>query len=437
MKKKLTLIFASFLWVNFINAQSYTSYFLGNELDATVEPNFGICLMGGATENDNAMKWFLEKANGGDVVVIRVTGSDGYNNYFFEDLGVSINSVNTIIIPSVDAANDPYVVESLNNAEAIWIAGGDQSDYISFWKNTPVEDAINNLINIKGGAIGGTSAGMAIMGNFYFTADEGSVTSAEALSNPYNEYLTIGENDFINAPFMQNLITDTHYNNPDRKGRQSTFLARMLQDGSTAAFGIACNEYVAVCIEETGLAKVFGEYPDYPNEVAYFLQANCIGNTLPENCTEGNPLTWNNSEAAIKVYKIPGTLSGENYFDITNWQSGNGGSWQNWWVENGIFNYSVDAEEADCISIGVRDLNLAQKFHVFAERNIIHLQSDSKLIYSDIFLVGVLGNKINYKIISETENEIVIETKCQYGIYSISIVNGNLRTTERIFISNF
>ena len=92
---------------------------------------------------------------------------------------------------------------------------------------------------------------------------------------------------------------------------------------------------------------------------------------------------------------------------------------------------------ADCISIGVEEAKVGQKLNVFAERNIIQLQSDSKLIYSDIFLVGVVGNKINYKIISQTENEMVIETKCQYGIYSISIVNGNLRTTERIFISNF
>ena len=44
--------------------------------------------MGGATENDNAMRWFLNLADGGDVVVLRTSGSDGYNDYMFNQLGV-------------------------------------------------------------------------------------------------------------------------------------------------------------------------------------------------------------------------------------------------------------------------------------------------------------------------------------------------------------
>ncbi len=35
------------------------------------------------------------------------------------------------------------MIETIRNAEAVWIAGGDQSNYIRYWKDTPVEDAIN------------------------------------------------------------------------------------------------------------------------------------------------------------------------------------------------------------------------------------------------------------------------------------------------------
>jgi cyanophycinase-like exopeptidase len=435
MKRKLLIFLIFVASSNFVLSQNYTSYFTGNTEDLSVEPDFGICLMGGATENDNAMKWFLEKANGGDVVVIRVTGSDGYNDYFYYDLGITINSVNTLVIPSLAAANDPYVVESLNNAEAIWIAGGDQSDYASYWKDTPVEDAINNLINVKGGVIGGTSAGMAIQGNYYFSAENGSVTSSESLLNPYNNYLTIGANDFIDSPFMNNLITDTHYNNPDRKGRHTTFLARMLQDGAASAFGIACNEYVSVCIEESGIAKVFGEYPDYPNEIAYFLQANCEGNDLPENCSPGNPLTWNNSESAVKVYKVPGTLSGENYFDLNDWSSGNGGSWQNWWVENGVFNYSTDAEEADCIEVSLNDRTPDNLMRVYNDNGFVHILSKSKLQKSDILLLDVLGREINFTINNDFEQETILETNCKNGMYNLRIINSESFTYKKIYIS--
>lgn len=51
-------------------SQGYTSYFTGNPVNATPVPEFGVCLMGGATEHDEAMKWLLRKANGGDVVVL-------------------------------------------------------------------------------------------------------------------------------------------------------------------------------------------------------------------------------------------------------------------------------------------------------------------------------------------------------------------------------
>jgi cyanophycinase len=63
-----------------------------------------------------------------------------------------------LIIPTVSAANDPFVANAIQKAEALWIAGGDQSDYMNFWKGTAVETQLNNLI-ARGAPIGGTSAG--------------------------------------------------------------------------------------------------------------------------------------------------------------------------------------------------------------------------------------------------------------------------------------
>jgi hypothetical protein len=41
------------------------------------------------------------------------------------------------------AAFQPFVIDTIRSAEALFIAGGDQSNYVDFWKNTPVEDAIS------------------------------------------------------------------------------------------------------------------------------------------------------------------------------------------------------------------------------------------------------------------------------------------------------
>ncbi|MFM7301098.1 MAG: cyanophycinase, partial [Crocinitomicaceae bacterium] len=179
-------------------------------------PQGGICLMGGASEDDNAMKWFLERANGGDVLVLRATGSDGYNTYLYSGLGITVNSVETIVCNNANASTDTYVINKINQAEAIWFAGGDQWTYISYWRNSPVNQAINQAIEERNVVIGGTSAGMAIQGKYYFSAQNGTVTSNTATTNPYSNSVTVDSTSFIQNDILQNVITDTHFDNPDR-----------------------------------------------------------------------------------------------------------------------------------------------------------------------------------------------------------------------------
>jgi hypothetical protein len=107
----------------------------------------------------------------------------------------------------------------------------------------------------------------------------------------------------------------------------------------TSIYGIASNEYVAVCIGNDGRAYVYGDYPNY-DEFAYFIQPNCDALNTIENCQDGQALTWNYGGQALRTYKVPGTMNGTHYFDINVWEDGvgSGGSWENWSVNNGIFN---------------------------------------------------------------------------------------------------
>ena len=317
-------------------AQSYSSYFTGDTTDVNTNAEYGICLMGGSTEDDRAMKWFLEKANGGDIIVIRASGSDGYNDYFFSELGVEVNSVETIVFNNDAAANDSYVLQQIANAEAIWIAGGDQSVYINYWKNTEVENLLNMHINEKLAVIGGTSAGMAILGSSYFSANNGTVYSSEALEDPFNTFMTFGHNDFLEIPLLKNTITDTHFSERDRMGRILTFIARMNDELGAHSFGIACDEYTAVCIDSSGLGAVYGEWPEY-DDYAFFIQMNCEDENQPEQMQIGVPFTWNYNGQAAKVYKVGGTTNGNHFLDLNDWLTGNGGEWLHWYADDGIF----------------------------------------------------------------------------------------------------
>ncbi|MDB5276706.1 MAG: cyanophycinase-like protein [Ferruginibacter sp.] len=304
---------------------SVVTYLTGDAADVTTSPTAGLILMGGGTDVDAAIKWFLQRAGGGDVVVIRATGADGYNQYMYDMVGV--NSVETIIIDSRAKADLAEVTQKIRNAEALFIAGGDQWDYINYWKNTGTEDAINYLINTKKVTVGGTSAGLAVMGSIYYSAQTGSVTSAQALKDPYHKYITLGQNDFIATPLLQNTITDSHYTQRDRQGRHITFLARMMKDFAYANIkGIGIDEQTAVCIDQTGAGKVYGI------NQAYFLQNETLG---AETCISGIPLTWNRSGLAVKAYKISASLTGNGSFNATNWTLG-GGTAYHYYVNNGV-----------------------------------------------------------------------------------------------------
>ena len=316
--------------------QNYTSYYLGNVSDVVTSPKGGVCLMGGATEHDEAMKWFLQQADGGDVLVLRATGSNGYNDYMLNQLGVAINSVETIVCNNANASQDAYLQQKINQAEAIWFAGGDQWTYISYWRNTPVDSLVNKAIAERNVVVGGTSAGMAIMGKYYFSAQNGTITSAQALTNPYNPLVTVSDEPFLVNQHLSNVITDTHYDSPDRKGRHVTFLSRIMQDYQAVGKGIACDEYTAVCIDTIGLCKIYGDYPSYDEDV-YFIQPNCeLSDLTPETCITSAPLTWNRGGQALKVYHAKGTTFGTQTFNLTDWTTGTGGVWEYWYVENGV-----------------------------------------------------------------------------------------------------
>ena len=305
---------------------SYTSYFTGDTTNfvPTSPLTGGVCIMGGATENDSAMVWFLRAAKGGDVLVLRTSGGNGYNAYMYSQLGVNVNSVETILFNDSTAAFSPYVIKQIQNAEAIWLAGGDQAKYVRWWKNTPVMTAINNFLNVKHGMIGGTSAGAMILGQGYFSALNGSVTSDTALLNPYSPKVTVGYNDFLQVPTLKNTIIDTHYNNPDRRGRHAAFIARIMKDSfphdnGHYLYGIGCGEYTAVCMYPSGDYYVYGDYPTHQDFV-YFLQTIC-GITPPDSCQAGYPLSWGHSVAALAVSKVGGTPMGAgNNFNFDGWR---------------------------------------------------------------------------------------------------------------------
>ncbi len=304
---------------------AFTSWIAGDTADVVTQPLGGVVLAGGSTDVDEAMRWLLQRANGGDVLIIRASGSDGYNNYLFRELGARVNSVETLLLNNRTLSNNAHVLRKVRGAEAIFFAGGDQANYVNFYRDTPLAAALNERIK-AGAVLGGTSAGCAILGQVYFSALGGSITADEALTGPYNPAITLGMDNFLQQPLLANTVTDQHYTNRNREGRHLTFLARLATERGGQPRGIGVDERTAVCVLPNGQALVFG------TGTAYFLLASA---TKPEVCQPGKPLTWIVDKQAVSVTAIQGSAMGTGGFDLTTFQPATGLTTSFWYADAG------------------------------------------------------------------------------------------------------
>jgi cyanophycinase len=305
--------------------RGYHYYVIGDGADVQ-RPTRGLLVMqGGGDDVDENYVRMGASGGGGDFVVLRASGEDDYNDYIYALC--RCDSVQTLVVTSREQAADPFVLQTVRNAEALWIAGGDQSNYVRFWKGTPLEDAINAVV-AKPAPIGGTSAGMAVLGEFLYSATgRESLTSAAALADPFAADLTL-DRDFLALPRLERLITDQHLQERDRIGRTVALLARLMRDGwSDHPRAIAADRETAVHIDpDSGTAEILAT-PDHPTPHAYFMSTT----EAPQRCEPGQPLTLRE----VNVYRLkPGGR-----FDLKDWR-GKGGIAYTLSVEAGVLKSS-------------------------------------------------------------------------------------------------
>lgn len=337
----LSLIVSLGLLGNAADAASY-SVACGNA-NNSVSTTPATLLIGGAEAGANgeveATQWLLDRARGGDYLVLRVGGTGGQAAWVCDTFASSIGSAAEQSIDSRTDANNATIAQRIRNAEIIFIAGGDQNKYEDYWKDTEVEKALNDHISVARKPIAGTSAGLAILGQSYYAPASTGVLSKEILDNPYHNYTRdINHGDFLLHPLLANVITDSHLNRltgsgrkaETRHGRVLGFLARSVADRNTLNVrAIGVDEGTLVAVDGSGNAKVFGEGK------AYFLKPN----TYPERIQSGSTLIWNNGGQAVSVYAIAGSRTGAGSFNLGSW-SGSGGTARAWYTSGGYSGFN-------------------------------------------------------------------------------------------------
>lgn len=289
---------------------TYQYFRAGNAADVAATSVPGFALMGGGSDLDAAFRFLCDRSGGGDFLVLRATGNgDEYNPYIQKICHQ--NSVATLVIPSRDAAQDPFVERAIRHAGGIFISGGDQSNYTNNWTGTPVQEALNDAIR-RGVPLGGTSAGLAVLGEYAYTSagdkpEDPNLDGKTAMADPFGPRITLAHN-FLQIPILRGVITDTHFARRNRMGRLLVFLALLNEPegmaavpGRTTVRGIGVEEKAAVLLEPDGKATVIGRGG------AYFVEPK----GRAEQLQAGKPLTFHD----FGVQKVaPGHT-----FDVKSW----------------------------------------------------------------------------------------------------------------------
>lgn len=236
--------------------RGYSYYSIGDtHAPRPQRPGAGLLLSGGGEWDVDAFRWFAARAGHGHIVMLGAYGGGEDGRSFFHDIG-GVESVETLVFDDRRASFDPKVLGILAHADGIFIEGGDQSKYVRFWKGTPVARLIDRAIR-SGRPVGGTSAGLAILGGASYGAmDGGSIDSTTALRDPRGPGVTIVR-DFLHMPFLSHVITDTHFTTRNRLGRLIAFIAHVRSTSDVRAIGLGIDQDSALCVDAAGKGHVF------------------------------------------------------------------------------------------------------------------------------------------------------------------------------------
>jgi beta-aspartyl-peptidase (threonine type) len=261
----------------------YEYYRIGNPAAPTpghTEP--ALMLMGGGKWPHKAFAWFAAMGGHGHFVILRASGDDDMQKELYTEVG-RVASVQTLVFHNREAASDPKVLGIVRRADGIFIAGGDQANYVRFWKGTPLNALLNEHV-AQGKPIGGTSAGLAILGAYAYGAmDGGSITSKDAMRDPLGKAMTL-VGDFMHLPNMQHVVTDTHFHARGRLGRLISFVANLRHAGHADVVGLGVDQDAALCVDGNGIGRLF----TIDNGFAWLVQPK----GAPERIEAGKPLDY-------------------------------------------------------------------------------------------------------------------------------------------------
>jgi len=233
-----------------------TLFFIStSSLHATHETKGYLFIIGGGHRSETMMKKFVELTNQSTnpkIVIFPMASSspeESGQSMVEEFKKIGITDVEYYIL-SREQALQKENKKILDNVSCVYFTGGDQSRLTKALVDTPVH---NKLLEIyeKGGVIGGTSAGAAVMSEVMITGDEKrEVEEGHAFEE-------IQADNIVTTPgfgFVRTAIIDQHFVARRRHNRLVSLVAE-----HPKLLGIGIDESTAIIVKPDETFEVIGE----------------------------------------------------------------------------------------------------------------------------------------------------------------------------------
>lgn len=192
-----------------------------------------------------------------------------------------------LVVKSRKDAQNKKLVDTLIDADVLFIRGGNQAKAYAFWKNTRLHQLISALAE-RGGAIGGTSSGSMSLSSYTMTGGhdyDSKEILADAKSSLLDDIKRPGHtgihNDFLKM--VPGTIVDTHCGERGRIGRILGVKAKATEEYKD-------KNILVICLEErTGVAISKNRAQVYGTNAVHFLQETPETKVIRE---KGKPLVY-------------------------------------------------------------------------------------------------------------------------------------------------
>lgn len=262
------------------------------------QPKGHLLIIGGGERTDEIMQRFVELAGGASSTIVVFPMASGYaesvginQSEQLKKLGVKRSFY--LNIDRMQADNDS-IVRLLDGVTGVFFSGGDQSKLTAALKGTTMEKKIAE-IHARGGVVGGTSAGAAVMSRIMITGEELIHKDSTA------SFFTIAKGNVETKEgfgFVTEAIIDQHF--VVRK-RHNRLISLVLENPSLLGIGI--DESTCIIVKPDRTFTVLGE-----SVVIVYDARQASGiSTVKHGYLSGNGITMSILKSGDRFNLKPGT----------------------------------------------------------------------------------------------------------------------------------